>query len=158
MEHPFQTSAALSEHFKTFYFGGNWTAVNMQDTLGQVSFETAMKRIGDCNTIAILVYHIHYYVLAVTKVLEGGPLDAKDKYSFDLPEIKSEEEWKQFVEEVLAAGRHFAELVATVPDDQLGQPFAGGQYGTVYRNIAGLIEHSHYHLGQIVLLKKLGGA
>lgn len=147
----------LTSNFHGLYFGGNWTSVNIKDTLDQVSFAAAMQRIGDCNTIAVLVYHIHYYVLAVTKVLEGGPLDAKDKYSFDLPEIKSEAEWRRFVEEVLAAGQHFTQLVASLPDEQLEQPFAGGQYGTLYRNIAGLIEHSHYHLGQIVLLKKMGG-
>jgi hypothetical protein len=28
------------------------------------------------------------------------------------------------------------------------------KYGSVLRNIMGVIEHTHYHLGQIVLLKK----
>jgi hypothetical protein len=32
--------------------------------------------------------------------------------------------------------------------------FDDGKYGTVLRNILGLIEHTHYHLGQIVILKK----
>ncbi|HAI83731.1 MAG TPA: DUF1572 domain-containing protein, partial [Chitinophagaceae bacterium] len=27
--------------------------------------------------------------------------------------------------------------------------------GTYYRNILGLIEHTHYHLGQIALIKKI---
>jgi len=41
-----------------------------------------------------LVYHINYYVAAVLPVLQGGPLDASDKYSFDLPPIQSKEDWK----------------------------------------------------------------
>ena len=32
------------------------------------------------------------------------------------------------------------------------------KYGTYYRNFHGLIEHAHYHLGQIVLIKKLVAA
>jgi hypothetical protein len=29
------------------------------------------------------------------------------------------------------------------------------KYGNYYRNLHGIIEHTHYHLGQIVLIKKL---
>jgi len=30
-----------------------------------------------------------------------------------------------------------------------------GKYGNYFRNIVGVIEHIHYHLGQIVLIKKI---
>ena len=29
------------------------------------------------------------------------------------------------------------------------------KYGNYFRNLTGIIEHLHYHLGQIVLIKKL---
>jgi len=29
------------------------------------------------------------------------------------------------------------------------------KYGNYYRNFHGIIEHCHYHLGQIVLIKKM---
>ena len=29
------------------------------------------------------------------------------------------------------------------------------KYGNYYRNLHGVIEHAHYHLGQIALIKKM---
>jgi hypothetical protein len=80
------------------------------------------------NTIATLHFHMNYYVTAITKVLEGGPLDAKDK---------------------------LASLIEHLPESRLTELFDDEKYGTVYRNLTGLIEHTHYHLGQIVLIKKI---
>ncbi|MGJ8593340.1 MAG: hypothetical protein ACSHXF_12375 [Aquaticitalea sp.] len=42
-----------------------------------------------------------------------------------------------------------------MPDSQLNAVFVDAKYGTYLRNIDGMIEHSYYHLGQIVLIKKL---
>ena len=33
--------------------------------------------------------------------------------------------------------------------------FVKPEYGNYYRNLHGLIEHTHYHLGQVALIKKL---
>ncbi|MFT4758822.1 MAG: hypothetical protein ACI9XO_004000 [Paraglaciecola sp.] len=49
----------------------------------------------------------------------------------------------------------FAGLVEQMPDAQLGQGFIDEKYGNYHRNIHAMIEHSYYHLGQIVILKKL---
>ena len=38
---------------------------------------------------------------------------------------------------------------------KLSEVFADPKYGNFYRNLQGIIEHTHYHLGQISLLKKL---
>jgi hypothetical protein len=40
--------------------------------------------------------------------------------------------------------------------DKLTEDFGGtAKYGNYFRNIAGVVEHTHYHLGQIALIKKL---
>ena len=87
-------SAQMAKHFREVFFGGNWTSVNLKETLDDVSWQEAVTKIGDLNSIAVLVYHINYYVSAVLKVFEGGPLDASDKYSFDLSPLTNDEEWK----------------------------------------------------------------
>ena len=38
---------------------------------------------------------------------------------------------------------------------QLWENMSDEKYGNYYRNVHGIIEHSHYHLGQILLVKKL---
>ena len=63
-------SHELATHLRQLYTGGNWTSVNLRDTLSDVGWEQATSRVASFNTIAALVYHINYYVDAVLKVLE----------------------------------------------------------------------------------------
>ena len=42
-----------------------------------------------------------------------------------------------------------------MPDSKLLEAFADARYGHYYRNIYVIIEQAHYHLGQIVLIKKM---
>jgi excinuclease UvrABC nuclease subunit len=148
-------SAQIAKHLRDVYSGGNYTGVNLRDALADVDWKMATTKIGSFNTIVALVYHINYYVIAVSKVLQGEPLDASDKFAFDHPQIESEEVWKKFMEQFWTDAENFAVLIEQLPENKFLEPFLDGKYGTYYRNIAGVIEHTHYHLGQIVLIKKL---
>jgi hypothetical protein len=103
----------------------------------------------------MLVYHINYYVSAVLKVLQGESLDASDKYSFDLSPIQSHEDWEKLLNKTWTDAENFANLVEQLPESKLWETFVNEKYGNYYRNIHGVIEHCHYHLGQIVLIKKM---
>ena len=148
-------SAQMAKHFREVFFGGNWTSVNLKETLDDVSWQQAVTKIGDLNSIAVLVYHINYYVSAVLKVFEGGKLEASDKYSFDLSPMTNDEEWKALQDKAFAEAEKFANLVEQMPNEKFAQVFVDEKYGTYYRNIHGIIEHTHYHLGQISLIKKM---
>src|SRR5215203_1848532 len=150
-----QLSAHLSKHLKDVFFGGNWTSVNLRDNLANVTCQQAVTKLHSVNTILSLVYHINYYISAVTKVLQGEPLNASDKFSFDHPPIQSEEDWQNLLNKTWADAENFAGLIEQLPDSKLWENFEDGKYGNYYRNILGIIEHTHYHLGQIVLIKKL---
>ncbi len=145
----------LSQHIRAVYFGGNWTFSNLKDNLADVTWEQATTKVHSFNTIAVLVFHTDYFVGAVLKVLRGGPLDAHDKYSFDLPSITSETEWQELINQTLTNAEAMAALVEQLPEASLWENMADEKYGNYYRNIHGIIEHTHYHLGQIALLKKL---
>ena len=148
-------TAQIAKHFKDVHFGGNWTSVNLKQTLADVSWQQATTKIYSLNTIATLVFHINYYVSAVLKVLQGGPLDAHDKYSFDLPPIQNQENWEKLLNKMWTEAEDFAILVEQLPETKLGETFFEEKYGNYYRNLHGIIEHTHYHLGQIVLIKKI---
>ncbi len=145
----------IAKHFRDIHFGGNWTCVNLKDTLTDVTWQQATTKIDSFNTIAALTYHIHYFVSAVLKVLEGGALDAHDKYSFDVPAINNPEDWEKLLAKAWSEAERFADLVEQLPEDRLWEVFSDEKYGNYYRNLNGIIEHSHYHLGQIVIIKKL---
>jgi len=145
----------IANHFREVHFGGNWTAVNLKDTLAGISWQQAVTPVHSFNTIAALVYHMNYYVSAVLKVLEGAPLNASDKYSFDCPPIQSQEDWENLVNKTFADAEKFAALIEQLPEHTLWEDFYDNKYGNYYRNIHGIIEHTHYHLGQVSLIKKL---
>lgn len=145
----------MAKHFRDVHFGGNWTSVNLKDTLQGIGWQQAVTSVYSLNSIAALVYHINYYVSAVKKVFEGGSLNAHDKYSFDVPSITSEKDWNDLLDKVFAEAESFTSLVAQLPQYKMDEIFIEEKYGTYYRNIAGIIEHTHYHLAQIAVIKKI---
>ena len=145
----------LAKNLRDVYLGGNWTSSSLQQQLKDVTWQQATAKNGQINTIVALVYHIHYYVTAQIDVLEGKPLTAKDEHSFSHPPVVNAEDWEKMVQEALADAEHAARLIEQLPDEKLSEDFSDKKYGSYYRNIAGTIEHAHYHLGQIALLKKL---
>lgn len=149
------TPSQLAKHIREVYTGGNWTSVNLKDTLEGISWQQAITKVHSFNTILALVYHINYYIGAVMKVMEGGPLEAHDKFSFDHSPVHSQEDWEAMLARNQAEAEKLAGLIEQFPEDQLDKIFVDEKYGTYYRNFLGIVEHTHYHLGQIVLIKKL---
>lgn len=150
-----QVSKQIASHLRGVFFGGNWTWVNMKDTLQGITWQQAVEKQGSFNTIAVLVYHTNYYVSAILNVFNGNPLTAHDRYAFDCPPITDEASWESLVNKSLHEATALADLIEQLPDEKLDEVFAEEKYGTYYRNLHGLIEHTHYHLGQITLFKKM---
>jgi len=145
----------IAKHLRDVHFGGNWTDVNLKDSLAGVNWQQATTKVYSLNTIAVLVYHMNYYVTAIIRVLQGNPINASDKYSFDLPPIQSQEEWEKLLDKTWNDAEILAKLIEGLPESQLEEDFWEGKYGSYYRNLIGCVEHIHYHLGQIVLIKKM---
>lgn len=150
-----QLTGAIAKQFRGVFFGGNWTDVNLKDTLQGLNWQQANTKIHSFNTIALMVFHIQYYVSGVLKVLRGGPLELSDRFSFSMPPIHSEEDWQQLRTRTLAEAEEFAQQIAQLPESKLWEVFSEEKYGTYYSNLTGIIEHTHYHLGQIMIIKKL---
>ena len=149
-------TAQIAEHFREVYLKGRWVAgTNLKDQLSDLTYEQATTKIGSLNTIAALTFHLNYYVAGVIKVLEGGTLDIRDKYSFDMPPIESQEDWEKLRNKMFSDAERFADLLEQLPDVKLHEAFVDEKFGKYYRNMHGMIEHSYYHFGQIVLIKKI---
>lgn len=151
-----KSTLEIASRFKEIILNGTWVAnTNYKLQLENLDWRIAVKPVQNLNTIAILAQHIHYYIKGLNQVFKGGTLDIKDKFSFDFPPIQSQEEWNSFLEKFWNDSQEFASLVEQMPDEKLNEPFVDEKYGTYRRNIDCMIEHSYYHLGQIVLIKKL---
>jgi hypothetical protein len=145
----------IADHIRQVHFGGNWTWSNLKDQLSDVDWQQATRKAKNFNTIATLTFHINYFVKVQIKFLKEGMVEGSDKESFDHPPIQSSEDWKRMIDSILGDGETLAQLVEKLPDDKLDQAFGEDKYGTYFRNLVGMIEHTHYHLGQLALIKKL---
>ena len=119
----------IAKHFREIHFGGNWTSVNLEESLADVNWQQATTKIYSFNTIAALVYHINYFVSAALEVLQGKRLNAKDKYSFDLPPIQSQEDWEKLLNKTWDNAEKFATLIEQLPESKLGETFTDEKYG-----------------------------
>lgn len=149
------TPQHITKLYQDLINGRNYTGVSLKKTLEDISFEEAVTKVGSLNTIVTLVYHIRYYCNAVIGVLEGGPLTAKDSLSFDHPPLASLVTWEMLKRQTWREAEQFTDLVSELSEEKLFESFIKDDYGTYYRNIHGVIEHTYYHLGQISILKKL---
>lgn len=151
-----ESTLQIAKRFREVILNGTWIAnTNFKDQLTGTRWELATTKINSLNSIGALTFHIHYYIAGLIKVLEGGPLDIKDKYSFDMPLVQSQDDWDKLLKQFFDDSEKFAALVEQMPEDQLKHVFVDEKYGTYQRNIEAVIEHSYYHLGQIVLIKKV---
>ncbi|MBL0339848.1 MAG: DUF1572 domain-containing protein [Bacteroidetes bacterium] len=149
------TTKQIAKHFREVHFGGNWTSSNLKEQLSDVTWIQATTKIHSFNTIATLAFHINYYVAAILRILQSEDLNASDKLSFDHPPINNQADWDNMLNKFWQDAELFATLLEQLPDEKLWKIFADIKYGIYFRNLLGLNEHTHYHLGQIVLLKKL---
>ena len=151
-----ENTKQIAKRFREVILNGTWVAnTNFKDQLSNLDWKIATTEIKSLNTIAILAQHIHYYINGINRVFKGGTLDIRDQFSFDFPAMQSQKDWETFLLRFWNDAETFAAMIEQMPDEKLKQVFVDEKYGTYQRNIDGMIEHSYYHLGQIVLLKKM---
>lgn len=147
---------AIAKRLKEVFLDGKWIAnTNYQEQITNVSWNEANVKIHDLNSIALLTFHMNYYLEGLIKVFDGGPLEISDRYSFEMKVITTEKEWNYLKDRFLKNAATFCNKVAALEDTIFEQSFVDEKYGTYLRNIEAVIEHSYYHLGQIVLIKKM---
>ncbi len=151
-----QTSKQLANRFREVLLNGKWIAnTNFQDQLEDVTIEQATTKVSTLNTIALLTFHIDYYIAGLNHFFEQGSLDIRDKFSFDMPPIENDRAWQDMKQRLFQNAETFAKHVEALPNERLDDVFVKEDYGKYARNIDAMIEHSYYHLGQISLIKKM---
>lgn len=146
----------LASRLTEVLLSGRWIAnTNFKSQIESVTWRQATEKIGSLNTIASLTFHVNYYLAGIINVFQGGGLEIRDKYSFDIPPIESESDWNRLIVEFITNAEVFVSEVLKLADSKLDESFVDDKYGTYLRNIEGVIEHSYYHLGQISLIKKM---
>ena len=146
----------IAARIREVYLNGTWIAnTNFKDRILNVSWQKAIQRVENLNTIAQLTFHINYYLHGILNAFDTGKLEISDKFSFDLKPIESATDWDNLTNDFLQNAENFANRVEQLPDQKFDEIFIDEKYGTYLRNIEGVIGHSYYHLGQISLIRKM---
>ena len=148
-------AAALAQRLQEVILDGMWIAnTNFKKELDNTTLEEISIQIKTYNTVEVLAQHVHYYIAGVKQVFLGGELSISDRFSFDFEPMQNDEAWQNFLALFWKDTEELVNLIKTLTDDQLDAIFVKEAYGSYKRYIEALIEHSYYHLGQIVLLLK----
>lgn len=127
--------------------------------LSDINAELASTRTtGAPYTIYQLLKHMGYWQEFLLTYLEGGkpelPSHVMDSWpTADRPE--SEEEWETIVQSFLQGVERACEIARTSQLDEILEKFPTETKASILRNIA---SHNSYHLGEIVLLRRMNGA
>ncbi|SDG02496.1 DinB family protein [Chitinophaga filiformis] len=135
--------------------GENWTDVNVMDSLKDITVQEAtLKTKASPNTIASLVNHLIYWNRVMIQRINGIKVNIPDINGFDVPSLTSEVEWTNLKNELVTSTHDLANAIKKVDESRLEEPILP-DHSSTYKSLHGMVEHLHYHLGQIVILKKL---
>jgi len=150
-----QLNDLLAAHLKEVYEGDNWTDVNIADTIKDVTWQQAQQQTpGSINTIASLLHHLYYWNGIIMQRLKGSNPSIPETNGFNIGIFKNEADWDALKQKTHESFLQLAELIKSFPEEKLSETYASGK-SSYYKNFAGITEHAHYHLGQIVIVKKL---
>lgn len=147
---------AIAQHVLDVHAGNNWTEVDLAHTLADVEWREAETRtLASPNTIASLVRHLIFWNGVMARRAQGQPSEIGPANGFDAgPPLRTEADWHALLAELQRSGQALAAAIRAVPDEQLPAAILPG-YASGYKNLQGAVEHLHYHLGQLTLLKQL---
>ncbi len=140
--------------FADLQHGDCWIGNNFKEVLHGVGAEKAMQDIaGNTNSIWQLVSHITYWRTLVVNHLTGtgNPPPFQD---FLLPVSCNEESWRQALHDFEAAYHLLRNAINHFNEDNFDKTSPKKEQ-TYYELIMGCLQHDAYHLGQMMMLKKV---
>lgn len=150
-----QITHLLAQHLLNVYEGNNWTDVSIIETLKNINYEQAQQKTqASANTIAALLNHLIYWNGIILKRMNGETPVIPEINGFDVSVLNNEEDWIALKERAHKSFIELADAIKNFSEEKLFENYSPSIPSTYYRNFQGIIEHAHYHLGQIVILKK----
>ena len=153
----------LLADLRRIYEGNAWHGPSVQEALQDVTTAQAAARlVPDAHTIFELTHHIGAWIGETTSRLQGNPPGSPA--DGDFPPRSTSVDDAAWADVLALLERRQAELLETVSgfdadrlDDVVSPTDRKDSDGPVtYRALlSGVAQHSAYHAGQIVLLKKL---
>ena len=140
------------------WHGNEWFASMDQALDGVKAAEAAWTSSGSSNSIWQIVNHLIFWNEDVIHRMKGtkNPRQAEDnEATFGNPgDPEDEMGWAQTVQRFNEVMNDLKTVIAALDDEKLKAPYAANR-NSIERLLSNIMMHDTYHLGQIVLLRKL---
>jgi uncharacterized damage-inducible protein DinB len=144
----------IAEQLKRAFYGEAWSGPSVMDAVRGVPVDLAARtRISDSHSIWELVHHITAWVdIARLRVL-GQQVEVTPEINFPPVTGASEAEWVGSVQKMADAEEELRRTILQLAESRLEEPGVKDGH-SVYVLLHGVVQHSLYHAGQIMLLRK----
>ncbi|WP_433832890.1 DinB family protein [Flavobacterium anhuiense] len=148
-------STRISNLYQSIYNGNPWLEVNLDNTLKNITAEQAYRKINpNLNTIWEIVNHLIQWRRNILERMQGEVIKTPD-HNYFVPVLDpSEVAWEQSLQTLAKSQDSWTAFFENFDDADLAKIYVNNGH-TYYEHLHGIIQHDVYHLGQIVILKKL---
>lgn len=145
----------ITSLFEKLYNGKPWLDINMVSTLKSIHAKQAQKRVlKNCNTIWEITAHVIAWRQNVLQRVNGEVITTPNHNYIEEVKDTSEAAWENTLRDLDVSQKQWVDFLKTSSDNSLKLIYTPNNM-TYYEHIHGIIQHDAYHLGQIMLLKKL---
>ena len=145
----------LAADLEALQSGECWIGYNANEILDDIDFETAQWRSHEKgNSIWQLVNHISFWREVVAARLNSRKYAPTEKTGLEDIIVVDAQAWHEAKSHFEEASRRLHKAILNFDNDRL-LDLLDSRAGTYYYNITGLIQHDAFHLGQIMLLKRM---
>ena len=142
----------LKKLFEDHFDGDPWIEVQILASLRGLQAKDAAKNLYGLNSIWQIVHHMTCWRQTILQRVQGKELRSPSDNYFIVINDVSTAAWTAAVARLKKSQTDLLAYLTNDPGD-LDEP-AGNKY-TRYELLQGLLQHDAYHLGQIVMIKKL---
>jgi uncharacterized damage-inducible protein DinB len=140
---------------KSCYTGPAWHGPAVLEAIQDIDYTITGTRINDSHNIIELVHHMASWKVFISKKLEGdGDFDVTGEFNWRKIEQPSEKDWLAAKKRLDDAHEHLMAQLKHTKDAILLEGVPGRSYNYFFL-LTGIVNHDLYHLGQILLLKKM---
>lgn len=150
MENIKRIKKLLSDH----YDGAPWIDITIMGTLKSLSAKQAAAQIGELNSIWQIVNHmIEWRKALIGRVMDKPVKHPRNNYISQIKDT-SAKAWKDTLKKFERSQKDIITFLNKSGDPLLEKisPTSGYSY---YELVLAILQHDTYHIGQIVLIKKL---
>jgi len=148
-------SERISKMFADLYAGNPWIEVTITDTLKNVTAETAFKKPAPgFNSIWEIINHLIGWRTTILKRLQGETIPSPPNNYFEPIKDKTAEAWGETLTRLNQTQSDWDKLLSNLSEEKYDEFYPNYGY-SVCEFVNGMLQHDAYHLGQIVLIKKL---